>query len=188
MWFENPTNTLTEEQPGCSTIGKLLKYVKRAAEGLLLLGVPVVKGNLSYNFIPYQDSKDIKNPADLGSIHDSLSLSKMNWNARTPYLSRPHFNHTFFTDLFHITNEGVQRSPWKSFKWLSLSYWHRQPQSNGFAANVCDCVVQLLRLILLSLQSVTVPYLRVLCVEILLPEIIAGPSRYFFSSMTCKLF
>lgn len=28
--------------------------------------------------------------------------------------------------------------------------------------------------------SVTVPYLRVLCVEILLPEIIAGPSRYFF--------
>lgn len=59
-------------------MGKLLKYVKRAAKGLLLLGVPVVKGNLSYNFIPYQDSKDIKNPTDLGSIHDSLSLSKMN--------------------------------------------------------------------------------------------------------------
>lgn len=110
MWFENPTNTLTEEQPGCSAIEKLLKYVKRVAEGLLLLGVPMVKGNLSYKFIPHEDSKDIKNPTDLGSIHEfKLEQNELKCTHALPL--PPIFYHTFFTDLFHITNEGIQSSP-----------------------------------------------------------------------------
>lgn len=43
-------------------IGKLLTFVKQAAEGLLLVWVLVVKGNPPYTFISHQDSKDVKKP------------------------------------------------------------------------------------------------------------------------------
>lgn len=49
-------------------IGKLLTFVKQAAEGLLFLGVLVVKGNPPYTFILHQDSKDAKKPRDLGAM------------------------------------------------------------------------------------------------------------------------
>lgn len=48
-------------------IGKLLTFVKQA-EGLLFLGVLVVKGNPPYTFILHQDSKDAKKPRDLGAM------------------------------------------------------------------------------------------------------------------------
>lgn len=43
-------------------IGKLLTFVKQAAEGLFALGVLVVIGNPLYTFISHQDSKDVKKP------------------------------------------------------------------------------------------------------------------------------
>lgn len=48
----------------------------------------------------------------------------------------------------------AQKFPRKYSQWLSLSHKHKKKQPNGFAAKVYDCIIQLLRLIILSLQSI----------------------------------
>lgn len=103
-----------------------------------------------------------------------------------PYLSCPHLKHTSLTDLFHIKNEqcGSEVPPEKIRSVLLAFHTNTENLTKWLCYEVYDCIVQLLRLVILSLQKASK---LTLCVDILFPEILAGSSRYFLSSLTCNI-
>lgn len=83
----------------------------------------------------------------------------------------------------------AQKFPQKKILSVLLAFHtNTENLTKWLCCEVYDCIVQLLRLIILSLQKASkLTYLRVLCVDILLLEILAGSSRYFLSSLTCNI-
>lgn len=122
---------------------------------------------------------------DLGVICDSSSLNKMSQNGSHALPSPAHIFITSFLEIFFIEfmSTRAQKFPLKIFS-VAQPFTPPPTTKNPKQMALLQSLwlhVQLFRLIMLSWQRVSkLPYLRVLCVEILLPEITAGPSRFYF--------
>ena len=184
-----PQTYLLEEQPSYPWLESCWHLLNKQLKGSCSWGCLWSKETPHTLSFRIKTQKMLRNPRDLGAmtVKPWAKWAKMH---TMPYLSCPHLNHTSLIDLFHIRNEqcGSEVAPEKILSVLLAFHTNTENLTKWLCCEVYDCIVQLLRLIILSLQKASkLTYLRVSCVDILLLEILAGSSRYFPSSLTCNI-